>query len=91
MHQDIVATYPPEVEPLGRSDTCAVQGMYIPKCLITVQGHPEFTKDIVSEILVSRHEAGIFDDGMFEDAMKRVGNRQDGVDIAAAFLKFLLE
>jgi GMP synthase-like glutamine amidotransferase len=91
MHRDIVYAYPEGVEELAYTDKCAVQGMYIPKRLITVQGHPEFNEEIVRELLLARHASKIFDDEVFEDGMRRVGNSQDGVVVAKAFLKFLLE
>ena len=65
--------------------------MYVPRRLITVQGHPEFNKDIVTELLETRHEQRIFDDETFEDGMARVGNAQDGVVVAKAFLRFAME
>ena len=91
MHRDIVFEYPEEVEQLAYTDKCAVQGMHIAKRLITVQGHPEFTGEIVREVLIARHKMGIFDDETFEDAISRVDKSQDGVVVSAAFLKFLLE
>ncbi|EGP84723.1 uncharacterized protein MYCGRDRAFT_75463 [Zymoseptoria tritici IPO323] len=91
MHRDIVYTYPPSVEPLGQTDRCDVQGMYEKGRLVTVQGHPEFTGDIVEELLQSRHKQGIFDDKMFEEGMERVRRPHDGVKVGAAFLRFLLE
>lgn len=91
MHKDIVFAYPPEVESLGSSPACEVQGMLVRGRLITVQGHPEFTGDIVEELLEARHTQGILDDGTFEDAMGRVRREHDGVIVAGAFLKFLLD
>jgi GMP synthase-like glutamine amidotransferase len=91
MHRDAVLEYPEGVEQLAYTQKCAVQGMYAVKRLITVQGHPEFNEEIVRELLRARHESGIFDDAMFEDAMGRVDKYQDGVVVARAFLRFLLE
>ena len=91
MHRDVVASYPSEVEKLGSSPRCDVQGMWAKNRLITVQGHPEFNEQIVRELLESRHKKGIFDDSTFQDAMGRVGNHHDGVVVAAAFLRFLLD
>jgi len=91
MHRDIVFEHPEGVEELAYTDKCSVQGMYIPKRLITVQGHPEFDEEIVRELLVYRHQQKIFDDAVFEDAMARVAKYQDGVVVAKAFLRFLLE
>ncbi len=91
MHRDIVYNYPEGVEELAYTEKCAVQGMYIAKRVITVQAHPEFTEDIVREVLIARHNNGIFDDATYEDAMGRVDKYQDGVVVSQAFLRFLLE
>ncbi|KAK8079632.1 hypothetical protein PG997_007450 [Apiospora hydei] len=77
--------------PLAHTAVCATQAMYIPQRMIALQGHPEFTEDMVREILEMRHDGGIIPDGVFEDAIGRVANAHDGVAIARAFLKFLRE
>jgi len=79
------------VQELGSSPRCSVQGMYILQQVLTVQGHPEFDAEIVRELLEVRHEQGIFDDRIYEEALARVGRTQDGVVVAKAFLIFLLE
>ncbi|KAJ5997640.1 hypothetical protein N7499_005965 [Penicillium canescens] len=91
MHRDIVFEYPPNVTPLGSSPRCAVQGMYSPRRFVTVQGHPEFTGDMVTEIIGSRTKSGIFKETQGKDALSRAHNEHDGVAIGAVFLKFLLE
>lgn len=91
MHRDIVSVYPKEVTPLGSSPRCTVQGMYIARKLITVQGHPEFNGEMMAEILTVRNKQGIFSDEQFGEAIKRADILHDGVAIGAAFLKFLLE
>ncbi|KAB8069251.1 class I glutamine amidotransferase-like protein [Aspergillus leporis] len=90
MHQDIVYSYPPNVTPLGSSPRCAVQGMYLPGKFITVQGHPEFTEYIVTEIVDKRSKAGIFSKDFSEDALERAKLSHDGIDIGAVFLRFAL-
>lgn len=91
MHKDIVYTLPPDVELLGSTSLCHIHGMYRKGRLISVQGHPEFTKDIVTEIVETRHSLGVFDDATASDALARVGKHHDGVVVAQAFLRFLLE
>jgi GMP synthase-like glutamine amidotransferase len=91
MHRDIVFSYPPGVEALGSSPSCEVQGMYKPGRFISVQGHPEFNEGIMHDILQTRHDQGVFDDALFEDAKRRAGNSHDGVAVAGAFLRFLQE
>ncbi|KAJ5091900.1 hypothetical protein NUU61_006770 [Penicillium alfredii] len=91
MHRDIVFTYPPDVTPLGSSPRCAVQGMYAPRRFITVQGHPEFTGDIMTEIIGLRAKLGVFDEDQARDALGRADIDHDGIVIGTTFLKFLLE
>ena len=91
MHRDIVYNYPSTVEQLGSSPLCDVQGMYTKNRLMSVQGHPEFNGDIETELLQRRHAQGIFNDHQFDEAMKRVMKPHDGVVVAAAFIRFMLE
>lgn len=91
MHKDIVSAYPKEVVALGSSPRCLVQGMYAARKMISVQGHPEFNGEIVSKILTIRTQAGVFGEEESKDAFSRADLAHDGVDIGAAFLKFLLE
>lgn len=91
MHRDIVYAYPDGVEELGYSPVCKVQGMYSPKSLIAVQGHPEFNEEITTEILETRHKTGIFDDEAYEAHMGKVSKMHDGLVVSMAFLRFLLD
>ncbi|KAK3303706.1 class I glutamine amidotransferase-like protein [Chaetomium strumarium] len=90
-HRDAILAYPPGVIPLARTELCPKQGMYVPRRLITVQGHPEFSQFMMTEMLRVRHAAGTIPDGAFEDAMRRVADDHDGVVVARAFLRFLRE
>lgn len=91
MHRDIVYDYPSAVEQLGGTSCCAVQAMYQKNRLISVQGHPEFNGDIISEILQRRYDQGIFNEAMYNEAMSRAQTHHDGVKVSAAFLRFLME
>lgn len=76
---------------MGQSPLCSTQAMYAKGRLITVQGHPEFNDRMMKFVIEARHKQGIFDDALYEDASKRAGNPHDGIAIAQAFLRFLLE
>lgn len=89
MHRDYVTSTPEGAEPLAENDVCATQGFLVPGRAITVQGHPEFTGDIVSEILGLRVETKIIGEDMYRSGMDRVRDEHDGVRIARAFLKFM--
>lgn len=91
MHRDVVYAYPAGVEELGYSPVCKVQGMYSSKRLITVQGHPEFNEEIMTEIIETRHSTGIFDDEAYKEHMGKVSKPHDALIVSKAFLKFLLD
>lgn len=91
MHRDIVYSYPPGVEALGSSPVCSVQGMYAPGRVITVQGHPEFTADIMREIIETRHATGIFDEEAYKEHVKKIELPHDGVVVSQSFIRFLLD
>lgn len=92
MHRDHVPAVPPGFELLGSTDVCHNQGMvrYQPDVsgapaklsdiqILTVQGHPEFTKSIVSKVVAIRAEKGILAPELAQDAIRRNELRNDGV------------
>lgn len=89
MHRDIIFSNPEGAENLAENDICTTQGFLLPGRAITLQGHPEFTADIVREILELRHDAGVFTDEDYASAVDRAENDHDGVRIAQAYLRFL--
>ncbi|KAI1813186.1 putative class I glutamine amidotransferase [Poronia punctata] len=91
MHRDAVLTFPPGVIQLARTEVCANQAMYMPRRMISVQGHPEFTEEMVREILELRKYGGILGDDIYNDGISRVAKKQDGVAVARIFLRFLQE
>lgn len=84
MNKDHVPAVPPGFELLGSGDICHNQGMvkYVPDetgklakpsdiQILTVQGHPEFTKSIVATLVGIRAERGILTPECAEDAIER--------------------
>lgn len=65
--------------------------LYAPRRLLTVQGHPEYNKDALVEIISHLARKGIFGEDQAQEALNRAGKEHDGVAIGAAFLRFLLE
>lgn len=58
--------------------------------ILTVQGHPEFTKNIVRKMINVRAASGVIPLEVAEDARRRSEWRNDGVDvIGRAFWKIL--
>ncbi|KAK0715187.1 class I glutamine amidotransferase-like protein [Lasiosphaeris hirsuta] len=91
MHRDQALGVPAGAELLASTDKCPNHGFIVPGRVITVQGHPEFTDDIMQEILETRHATGLFSDDLFQSGMDRRADEQDGVLMARVFLKFLQE
>ena len=96
MHRDHVPAVPPGFELLGSTDGCYNEGMvrYISGApgrlaelsdirILTVQGHPEFTKSIVSKVVGIRTDKGIFTPEFAQDAIRRNELRNDGVEVIA--------
>jgi hypothetical protein len=79
------------VEHLAYKEKCAVQEMYKKRKIITVQGHLEFTEEIVRELLEARRASGMLNDEMYNGGVENVDRGHDGVVVAQAFLKFIME
>ncbi|KAI9758222.1 MAG: hypothetical protein M1815_004423 [Lichina confinis] len=62
-HRDILATKPAleneQIFNLGTSPKCDLQGLYVPKRFITIQGHPEYNEEVLdrSSGICEEHEA----------------------------------
>jgi len=65
--------------------------MYSPRHILTLQGHPEFDAEIMTEIVETRHSAGIFDEEAYQTHAKKINLPHDGVAVGAAFVRFLLQ
>jgi hypothetical protein len=59
--------------------------------ILTLQGHPEFTAEILKMIIGVRVQKGVLDKDTAEDGMEHVDDRNDGLDIARVIWKVLLQ
>ncbi|KAK6544329.1 hypothetical protein TWF694_001029 [Orbilia ellipsospora] len=100
LHRDNLVTLPvnpfPQLpnailEIVGETDACAVQGLYTPGKVISLQGQPELDVQTMGALIQERLNSGYFRSDVATDALNRASWRNDGVYIAAAFLRFLLE
>jgi hypothetical protein len=57
--------------------------------MISVQGHPEYTEEMVRGIMGWFEENSILSDDILSESLRRVGGRDDGVEVAKTFLRFL--
>jgi len=107
MHRDHVPVVPPPLHLLGSTPITENQGMVlfsdsdrplptadapIPSIhILTLQGHPEFTAEIVKEIVKVRSESGAMDKETAESARLRADLHNDGVgSIGQAIWRVLL-
>jgi GMP synthase-like glutamine amidotransferase len=91
MNRDVVQQSPAAVEQIAWRAVNPNHGMYSPKKVLTVQGHPEFNPEIEGELLKMRLEQGIIPQDKYDDAMTRLNNPTDGDVVARAILKFYSE
>ncbi|KAL8292753.1 hypothetical protein RQP46_001365 [Phenoliferia psychrophenolica] len=101
MHQDHVPSLPPGFSSLGSTPICPVHGMLrrLPSVapsspveladiqVLTLQGHPEFTPDIVGKIIDARE--GVFGPELTEQSRKHAEEHDEGVMIAEVILRML--
>lgn len=89
MHRDHVATVPDGVHIFASSPVSPVQGMFVPKKLLTLQGHPEFNSEVARALV----ERVIRDGGLTEeqgkDALARVEKKNHGGAVGKAVVRFL--
>lgn len=90
MHRDIVYDLPAGVQNLASSHRCEIQGLYKPGKICSVQGHPEFDAFITAEILYLRYNQAIFDKDTFMDGLGKATLSHNGVEVAAAMVRFLI-
>ena len=95
MHRDHVPVVPPPFHLLGSTPITENQGMVLfsdsdtplptpdapipPIHILTLQGHPEFTANIVKEIVKVRSESGVMDKKTAENARRCADLHNDGV------------
>ena len=93
MHRDHVPYPPPSSHLLGHSPVTPVQGYIIPYSestslsdpsnihVFAVQGHPEFTSDIVIPLLDLREQSKLLTPELAKDGRERAIRPHDGVTI----------
>ena len=95
MHRDHVPRVPTSCQLLGSTSVTYNQGYirYAPTAppnpslkdiqILTVQGHPEFTRRIVNTIVRIRESTGVINTDTAADARSRADRRNDGASVVA--------
>jgi len=81
---------PEGFESIGRSEHCALQGIWKRGRVLTYQGHAEFDRFVNSETLKVIGKP-VWDVGFLERALKAVDRDDDADWAAGVMLKFFLE
>ncbi|KAM0790985.1 hypothetical protein ACM66B_004285 [Microbotryomycetes sp. NB124-2] len=99
MHRDHVPSLPPGFELLGSTKDCDVHGMVRfgngdrrsldDIDVITLQGHPEFTSDIVNKIIDAREQGQVISAQVAAQSRELAGERDQGIEVGRLFLKML--
>jgi GMP synthase-like glutamine amidotransferase len=95
VHHDHVVITSPEILPnswmsVGNTQHCAVQGVYEPGRVLTLQGHFEFDRFVNSECVKHFFEP-IWDAEMLEEALAAIEADDDSKDAARMIMGFFLE
>ena len=88
-HQDQVTCLPPNAKPLYSSDFCQHAAFYIPKRVLSFQGHPEFTVDYSHRLMFIRQET--YAEGQYEQAVKSLEKPLHSNVLAHWILNFIYE
>jgi GMP synthase-like glutamine amidotransferase len=87
-HQDQVTSLPPGAELLGGNDFCPIGFYAIGDQVMAIQGHPEFTPEIMADIL--QRKEGHIDEQVFQAAARSLDNGQaDGQKVGRWMVDFL--
>lgn len=98
MHQDHVPALPSDkFGLLGSTPVCTVQGMVSPASpaslqevqIFTVQGHPEFSPELVLEIIDAREAKGILTKEFAEQSRADARLHDEGVPLGVVILTIL--
>ncbi len=92
VHADhvVLPSMPEGFESIGRSEHCALQGIWKRGRVLTYQGHAEFDRFVNSETLKVIGKP-VWDVGFLERALKAVDRDDDADWAAGVMLKFFLE
>lgn len=88
MHHDVVFEPPQGGTVLASNAKCDVHAMYEANRYIAIQGHPEFTGDIVNEIIELRG-IPLFGEEIYKGGLEHSYDDHDGVLVARSFVRFL--
>jgi GMP synthase-like glutamine amidotransferase len=88
-HQDQVQESPPDAEIIAQSDFCPIAGMTLGQHILTLQGHPEFTKDYARDLLGVRRE--VLGESLYQAGLASLAEDVHQLEVARLILDFLFD
>ncbi|TPX38775.1 hypothetical protein SeMB42_g01101 [Synchytrium endobioticum] len=89
-HQDHVSILPPRFAILASNSVCPIEAMARDDKILAVQGHPEFTPNVLRATLKYRHALGIFTNEFYDNALKAIDKPLDASWLVVKFVGFML-
>ncbi|KAL1914655.1 uncharacterized protein VTP21DRAFT_8066 [Calcarisporiella thermophila] len=92
MHQDHVTVAPPGFTVLASNNISPIHAMISSdsRC-ISVQGHPEFRRDISEGLINERMQKGLFSSEFAEEGLRTLDKQDDGILLGENILRFISE
>ena len=95
VHSDVVISTPKSCFDIGYTDVCEDQGVYNKKNVLTFQGHPEFSVQVLRDLISDKHKAGGFGNlppgHTVETVRGSLDNRIDDDVIGVIILNFIAQ
>jgi len=88
-HQDQVQEPPPDAEIIAQSDFCPIAGMMLGQHILTLQGHPEFTRDYARDLLGVRRE--VLGESLYQAGLASLAEDVHQLEVARLILAFLFD
>ena len=89
VHQDQVTQPPDGATVFAGNDFCPIAAYHVGGRILGIQGHPEFTPEVVDAIMDFREES--MGPGTVEEARATLKGRNDADTVAAAIVRFIEE
>ncbi|UIP29105.1 gamma-glutamyl-gamma-aminobutyrate hydrolase family protein [Photobacterium sp. TLY01] len=86
-HQDQISQLPPEARVLAGSDFCPFAMIQIKTYFLGIQGHPEFTKSYVKDLMTARQQ--LYGDDAYEKGINSLSQPVDDKQVVSWIVRFL--
>ena len=89
-HQDQVVEKPDNAEVFAETDFCAYAGLLYDNRIWTIQPHPEYGSDFIAGLIEKRGK-GVVPDDLMKQALAKLDQPSDRMDVAAIMAEFFMK